>query len=72
MKGVVKWFNKDKGFGFICPADNSRDIFVHYSDIVGEETFKTLIDGQNVEFEVEEGAKGPKAKTVVVVPGSTQ
>ena len=68
MKGVVKWFSKDKGFGFIESKEYNNDIFVHYSDISGEEGFKTLLDGQNVEFDIQEGTKGPKAKNVAVVP----
>lgn len=66
MRGVVKFFRKDKGFGFLCPDDGGQDVFVHHSDIVGG---GVLIDGQNVEFEVEQGAKGLKAKNVEVVPG---
>ena len=69
MKGIVKWFSKEKGFGFICTGSGStqQDIFVHYGDLEGE-GFKTLLDGQHVEFEVEQGPKGPKAKSVRVVP----
>jgi CspA family cold shock protein len=65
MYGVVKWFNSDKGFGFICPQDNGQDIFVHKNDIEDE---LILIDGQHVEFDLETGPKGPKAKHVRVVP----
>jgi len=60
MRGTVKWFNEAKGFGFISPADNSRDVFVHYSSIQ-QKGFKTLKEGQEVEFEVTEGPKGPQA-----------
>ena len=58
MKGQVKWFNESKGFGFITPADGSKDVFVHFSAIQGN-GFKTLAEGQNVEFTIENGAKGP-------------
>ncbi|MCE5280052.1 MAG: cold-shock protein [Planctomycetaceae bacterium] len=60
--GTVKWFNNTKGYGFITTEDG-KDVFVHYNDIVGE-GFKTLDEGQGVEFEVEEGSKGPKAVNV--------
>ena len=62
--GTVKWFNAEKGYGFITNADNGEDVFVHYSGL-NMEGFKTLEEGQAVEFEVTEGAKGPQAINVV-------
>ena len=62
--GTVKWFNAEKGYGFITNADNGEDVFVHYSGL-NMEGFKTLEEGQAVEFEVTEGAKGPQATNVV-------
>ncbi|GGO11841.1 cold-shock protein [Corynebacterium marinum] len=62
-QGTVKWFNAEKGFGFIAPADGSADVFVHYSEIQGA-GFRTLEENQQVEFEVGEGAKGPQAQAV--------
>jgi len=62
--GTVKWFNESKGFGFITPSDGSKDVFVHFSAIQNE-GFKTLAEGQNVSFEVEQGPKGPQAVQVV-------
>ena len=56
MTGTVKWFNADKGFGFISNDDGSEDVFVHFSSIQGE-GFKTLDDGQKVEYEVEPDPK---------------
>ena len=62
--GTVKWFNSEKGYGFISNDNGGDDVFVHFSAIVGE-GFKTLEEGQAVEFEVTEGAKGPQATNVV-------
>ncbi|HDF2326522.1 TPA: cold shock domain-containing protein [Morganella morganii] len=64
MTGSVKWFNESKGFGFITPADGSKDVFVHFSAIRGD-NFRTLYEGQNVTFNVEDEAKGPSAANVV-------
>lgn len=61
--GTVKWFNDSKGFGFIAPSDGGKDVFVHFSAIQGS-GFKTLAEGQAVEFEVEDGPKGPQASNV--------
>jgi len=64
MRGTVKWFNETKGFGFITPEDGSKDCFVHHSGIQGK-GFKTLAEGDRVEFQVVQGAKGPAAEQVV-------
>lgn len=64
IKGQVKWFNESKGFGFITPSDGSKDVFVHFSAIQSN-GFKVLAEGQHVEFEVEQGQKGPSAVNVV-------
>ncbi|MCF2625862.1 cold-shock protein [Fusobacterium perfoetens] len=64
LKGTVKWFNKEKGFGFIT-SEEGKDYFVHFSGIVGE-GFRSLEENQAVTFEVEEGAKGPIAVKVTV------
>jgi len=61
--GKVKWFNESKGYGFIEPDGGGRDVFVHYSAIQGE-GYKTLSEGQPVEFEVAQGDKGPQAANV--------
>jgi len=65
LTGQVKWFNDSKGYGFI-EQEGGRDIFVHYTAIQGE-GFKSLAEGQKVEFEIIEGAKGPQATQVVKV-----
>ncbi|VAW73371.1 Cold shock protein of CSP family [hydrothermal vent metagenome] len=61
--GTVKWFNESKGFGFIAPSDGSADVFVHFSSIQGD-GFKTLAEGQTVNFETEQGPKGLQATNV--------
>ncbi len=66
MRGTVKWFNPDKGYGFIQPEDGSKDVFVHYSAIVGD-GFKSLDEGDEVEFEIEQSPKGPQAVDVTRV-----
>lgn len=63
MLGTVKWFNAEKGFGFISPEGGSKDVFVHFSAIQGTD-FRSLDDGQKVEFSVENGPKGPSAVNV--------
>jgi CspA family cold shock protein len=61
--GAVKWFNASKGFGFITPDDGGPDVFAHFSSINGS-GYRELADGQKVDFEVEQGPKGPQAKRV--------
>lgn len=66
--GRVKWFNETKGFGFITPdGEGTRDCFVHFSAVAGS-GFRTLVEGEKVEFDVVEGQKGPTAENVVRVP----
>jgi CspA family cold shock protein len=68
--GTVKWFNNDKGFGFITPEDGSKDLFVHHSAIQGK-GFRTLDEGEKVEFDVVQGQKGPAAENVTRLGGGT-
>jgi len=68
VRGTVKWFSKEKGYGFITRDDTNTDVFVHFTDIQ-KEGFKTLEKGQKVEFEVVDDAKGPRAKNVKILNG---
>lgn len=68
--GKVKWFNNDKGYGFIELENEEDDIFVHFTGIAAE-GFKTLKEGQRVEFHIAEGARGPQATNVTVIPEQT-
>ena len=65
-QGTVKWFNGDKGFGFITPDDGAKDVFVHFSEIQGS-GFRSPEEIQRVQFEVEQGAKGPQAVRVTAI-----
>jgi CspA family cold shock protein len=65
-QGTVKWFNSEKGYGFIAPDGGAPDVFVHFSEIVGN-GYRSLEDGQRVEFEVTQGQKGPQASQVRAV-----
>lgn len=71
LTGTVKWFNPQKGFGFISRDDQERDVFVHFSAIQtppgASDTFRNLAEGQRVQFEVESGPKGPRAANVVKI-----
>jgi len=64
--GTVKWFNSEKGYGFITPEDGSKDLFVHFSALQSE-GYKSLNEGQKVEYEASQGQKGPQAGNVRVV-----
>ena len=65
VNGTVKWFNKNKGYGFIA-SDDGSDVFIHYSSIQNNE-FKSLAEGESVSFDIESGPKGPKAINVVKI-----
>lgn len=62
--GIVKWFNAEKGYGFITPNDGGKDLFVHHSEIKSDGGYASLDDGQAVSYEVGEGKKGPCANNV--------
>ena len=63
-RGTVKWFNDSKGYGFITPDDGSKDLFVHFKETQGGGGFKSLKEGDHVEFDVTQGQKGPQAVNV--------
>jgi CspA family cold shock protein len=65
VQGTVKWFNESKGYGFI-QQESGPDVFAHYSEIIGE-GFKTLKEGQRVEFELSQGEKGPQAEKIMAI-----
>jgi CspA family cold shock protein len=65
-QGTVKWFNDAKGFGFITPEDGSKDLFVHFSEIQGG-GFKSLAEGQRVQYVVKDGPKGPQASQIQII-----
>src|SRR4030081_1500285 len=70
-QGTVKWFNGDKGFGFIAPDGDGADVFVHYSEIQGN-GYKSLEENQRVEFTIEQGAKGPQAEGPAACGGDSR
>jgi CspA family cold shock protein len=67
ITGTVKWFNRDKGYGFIARDDGEKDVFVHYTAIQSESAFRNLDEGQRVQFQIEMSPKGPSATNVVAL-----
>lgn len=65
--GTVKWFDDGKGFGFITPEQGGKDLFAHFKEIRSESGFKSLSEGQRVQFEVTQGQKGPQASNIRVI-----
>lgn len=63
--GIVKWFNAEKGYGFIMPDGGGKDLFAHFSEIRGMDGYKTLQENQKVSFEPSQGAKGPQATNIM-------
>jgi len=70
VNGKVKWFNEEKGFGFITPEDGSPDVFAHFTNIAGD-GFKKLQEGQDVSFDVAPGKKGMQAENIVILGGGS-
>ncbi|HDX1086969.1 cold-shock protein [Pasteurella multocida] len=66
LNGTVKWFNSDKGFGFITPADGGKDLFVHFSGIIGS-NYRTLNEGDRVEYSIQDSQRGPSAIDVKAI-----
>ncbi|MCU9997909.1 cold-shock protein [[Pasteurella] aerogenes] len=66
LNGLVKWFNSDKGFGFITPSNGGKDLFVHFSSIMGN-NYRTLNEGDKVEYNVQDSQRGPSAVDVAVI-----
>ncbi|HDR1037879.1 TPA: cold-shock protein [Pasteurella multocida] len=66
LNGTVKWFNSDKGFGFITPADGGKDLFVHFSGIIGS-NYRTLNEGDRVEYSVQDSQRGPSGIDVKAI-----
>jgi CspA family cold shock protein len=62
--GIVKWFNDDKGYGFITPDGGGKDLFAHFRDIASADGFRSLQEGQRLQFEVKQGLKGPQASNI--------
>ena len=69
LNGTVKWFNSAKGFGFITPTDGGNDVFAHFS-VIQMDGYKVLSEGQEVEYEVEDGPRGPKATLIQAASGA--